>query len=60
MVTVTSTGERGDYEQLALSHVVASGWEIHNERLGPAGPTGPRRASSTRTFETTGSTPTST
>jgi uncharacterized protein YfaS (alpha-2-macroglobulin family) len=40
LVTVTSTGERGDYEHLALSHVVASGWEIHNERLGP----GARRA----------------
>jgi uncharacterized protein YfaS (alpha-2-macroglobulin family) len=34
IVTVTSTGERGDYEQLALSHVVPSGWEIHNERMG--------------------------
>ena len=43
IVTVTSTGERGDYEQLALSHLVASGWEIHNQRLGPGGrrpPTG--------------------
>jgi len=39
IVTVTSTGERGDYEELALSHLVASGWEIHNERLG----SGPRR-----------------
>ena len=37
LVTVTSTGERGDYEQIALSHVVPSGWEIHNERLGPGG-----------------------
>jgi uncharacterized protein YfaS (alpha-2-macroglobulin family) len=37
IVTVTSTGERGDYEQLALSHVVPSGWEIHNERMGPGG-----------------------
>jgi len=35
IVTVTSTGVRGDYEQLALSHVVPSGWEIHNERVGP-------------------------
>jgi uncharacterized protein YfaS (alpha-2-macroglobulin family) len=41
VVTVTSTGERGDYEQLALSHLVASGWEIHNERLGPARRRGP-------------------
>jgi uncharacterized protein YfaS (alpha-2-macroglobulin family) len=37
IVTVTSTGERGDYEQLALSHVVPSGWEIHNERMGGGG-----------------------
>jgi hypothetical protein len=37
VVTVTSTGERGDYEQVALSHVVASGWEIHNEHMGPDG-----------------------
>ncbi|MCG6922982.1 MAG: hypothetical protein LJF15_18130 [Acidobacteria bacterium] len=37
IVTVTSTGERGDYEQVALSHVVPSGWEIHNERMGPGG-----------------------
>jgi uncharacterized protein YfaS (alpha-2-macroglobulin family) len=42
IVTVTSTGERGDYEQVALSHVVPSGWEIHNERMGPGG----RRAAS--------------
>ena len=41
IVTVTSTGERGDYEQLALSHLVASGWEIHNERLSPARRRGP-------------------
>jgi uncharacterized protein YfaS (alpha-2-macroglobulin family) len=43
IVTVTSTGERGDYDQLALSHLVASGWEIHNQRMGPGGrrpPTG--------------------
>ena len=40
IVTVTNTGERGDYEQIALSHVVPSGWEIHHERLG----TGGRRA----------------
>ncbi len=37
IVTVTNTGERGDYDQLALSHLVASGWEIHNERMGPGG-----------------------
>ncbi len=37
IVTVISTGERGDYEQLALSHAVPSGWEIHNERMGPGG-----------------------
>ncbi|HEY7515764.1 MAG TPA: hypothetical protein VIC87_14855, partial [Vicinamibacteria bacterium] len=37
VVTVTHTGERGDYEEVALSHLVPSGWEIHNERMGPAG-----------------------
>jgi uncharacterized protein YfaS (alpha-2-macroglobulin family) len=37
VVSVTNTGERGDCAQLALSHLVASGWEIHNQRLGPAG-----------------------
>ena len=36
VVTVTSSGERGALDNVALSHVVASGWEIHNERLGPA------------------------
>jgi hypothetical protein len=41
IVTVSSTGERGDYEQLALSHLVASGWEIHNERLSAARRRGP-------------------
>ncbi|MCG6924429.1 MAG: hypothetical protein LJF30_03830 [Acidobacteria bacterium] len=43
IVTVTSTGERGDYEQIALSHVVPSGWEIHNERLGAGGRRGATR-----------------
>jgi hypothetical protein len=32
-VRVTNTGVRGDYQQLALSHVVASGFEIRNDRL---------------------------
>lgn len=43
IVTVTNTGERGDYEQIALSHVVPSGWEIHNERLGTGGRPGDAR-----------------
>jgi uncharacterized protein YfaS (alpha-2-macroglobulin family) len=34
-VKVTNTGARGDYQELALSHVVASGFEIRNERLDP-------------------------
>jgi hypothetical protein len=33
LVKVTNSGVRGSYEQLALSHVVASGFEIKNERL---------------------------
>ena len=32
-VTVTNPGFRGNYEQMALSQVFASGWEIHNTRL---------------------------
>jgi hypothetical protein len=35
-VKVTNTGVRGDYQQLALSHVVASGFEIRNDRLDPS------------------------
>jgi uncharacterized protein YfaS (alpha-2-macroglobulin family) len=30
---VTNLGLRGDLQELALSHLFASGWEIHNERL---------------------------
>jgi uncharacterized protein YfaS (alpha-2-macroglobulin family) len=36
VVKVTNTGVRGDYEEVALSHVVASGWEIRNDRLDPS------------------------
>jgi uncharacterized protein YfaS (alpha-2-macroglobulin family) len=32
-VTVKNTGSRGKYDQIALSHLVPSGWEIHNDRL---------------------------
>jgi len=32
-VTVKNTGTRGIYNEVALSHIVASGWEIHNERM---------------------------
>lgn len=32
-VTVKNTGRTGTYEELALSHLVPSGWEIHNTRL---------------------------
>jgi uncharacterized protein YfaS (alpha-2-macroglobulin family) len=42
VVAVTNTGERGDYPNVALSHVVASGWEIRNDRLDPS----PARATS--------------
>lgn len=35
-VKVTNSGVRGDYQQLALSHVAASGWEIRNDRLDPS------------------------
>jgi uncharacterized protein YfaS (alpha-2-macroglobulin family) len=40
IVTVSNPGERGNVEQIALSQLVPSGWEIHNERLGA----GARRA----------------
>ncbi len=32
-VKITNSGVRGDYQEVALSHVVASGWEIRNDRL---------------------------
>ena len=36
MVKVTNNGVRGDYREVALSQVVASGWEIRNDRLDPS------------------------
>ncbi|HYN02301.1 MAG TPA: MG2 domain-containing protein [Vicinamibacteria bacterium] len=42
VVKVTNSGVRGDYREVALSQVVASGWEIRNDRLDPSR----RRASS--------------
>jgi uncharacterized protein YfaS (alpha-2-macroglobulin family) len=36
VVKVTNTGLRGDYKNVALTQVVASGWEIRNDRLDPA------------------------
>ena len=36
VVKVTNNGVRGTYQQLALSHVVASGFEIRNDRLDPS------------------------
>lgn len=35
-VTVENTGRSGIYEQVALTHMFASGWEIHNARLDPS------------------------
>jgi uncharacterized protein YfaS (alpha-2-macroglobulin family) len=37
LVSVQNTGRRGPYEEIALSHLFASGWEIHNQRLDPSG-----------------------
>ncbi len=34
VITVKNTGNAGDYKELALSYLVPSGWEIHNERMG--------------------------
>jgi len=36
VVKVTNSGVRGDYREVALAHVVASGWEIRNDRLDPS------------------------
>ncbi|MFW5775566.1 MAG: alpha-2-macroglobulin family protein, partial [Chitinivibrionales bacterium] len=33
VVTVNHTGMEERYEEIALSHLVASGWEIHNKRM---------------------------
>ncbi|MEJ2167656.1 MAG: hypothetical protein P8X90_19185 [Desulfobacterales bacterium] len=35
-VTIENTGRSGTYEQVALTHIFASGWEIHNARLDPS------------------------
>jgi alpha-2-macroglobulin len=32
-IKVTNTSVRGDLQELALSHIVPSGWEIHNSRM---------------------------
>ncbi len=32
-VSVTNPGIRGEYNELALSHIVPPGWEIHNMRM---------------------------
>jgi uncharacterized protein YfaS (alpha-2-macroglobulin family) len=45
VVKVSNTGARGDYGHVALAHVVASGWEIRNDRLDPS------RARSASAFE---------
>ena len=45
VVKVTNNGVRGDYREVALSQVVASGWEIRNDRLDPS------RARAASTFE---------
>lgn len=35
-VKVDNTGVTGRYEEVALSHLLPSGWEIHNERMDPS------------------------
>lgn len=32
-VTISNPGMRGNYEELALSQIFPSGWEIHNQRM---------------------------
>jgi alpha-2-macroglobulin len=34
-VVVYNTGKKGVYEEVALTHIFPSGWEIHNERMDP-------------------------
>ncbi|MCV9388437.1 alpha-2-macroglobulin family protein [Reichenbachiella ulvae] len=34
LMTVHNTGLKGDYEELALTHIFPSGWEILNDRIG--------------------------
>ncbi len=34
-VTVKNTGVRGKYDEIALTHIIPSGWEISGMRLGP-------------------------
>jgi uncharacterized protein YfaS (alpha-2-macroglobulin family) len=36
-VKVSNIGVRGEYEEVALSHLVPSGWEIRNLRMAPTG-----------------------
>lgn len=36
-VKVSNTGFRGEYREVALSHLVPSGWEIRNLRMAPTG-----------------------
>ena len=36
-VKVTNTGLRGGYQEVALSHLLPSGWEIRNIRMAPSG-----------------------
>ncbi|MFC1573079.1 hypothetical protein ACFL6M_05715, partial [Candidatus Eisenbacteria bacterium] len=35
-VNLTHTGRRASYDEVALSQIFPSGWEIHNERLDPS------------------------
>lgn len=36
-VEIGNTGYRGEYKEVALSHIVPSGWEIRNIRMAPSG-----------------------
>jgi uncharacterized protein YfaS (alpha-2-macroglobulin family) len=36
-VIVTNNGLRGEYKEVALSHILPSGWEIRNIRMAPSG-----------------------
>ena len=36
-ITIANPGLRGDYNEMALTQILPSGWEIHNTRLDETG-----------------------
>ena len=42
VVTIGNISGTSDYNNLALTHIIPSGWEIYNERMAAPGSTAPR------------------